>query len=174
MFSEENKKLEWRSLGERLKEAREYLNMTQKNIADLSGLTVRGYLNYEQGLRGAPAHLLNIYSGLGINVNWLLSGDGSIFKRDPETDTELIHGILGEGFSELADAIGTLESNVPADILKDFYKVVDAFPPKLREELVITAKQYYEQSTVENLVREVEELKKELAELKAKRISTSE
>ena len=86
-----------------------------------------------------------------------------------DNEAELLDGILGGGFSEVADAIGTLENNVPADILKDFYKVINAFPPKLREKLLLAAKQYYERSTVESLAREVEELKKELVALKVER-----
>lgn len=175
MFTKKLRDFDSKHVGQRLRMAREHLGLTQKYVADSAGLTVRGYLNYEQGLRSAPAHLLNIYSMLNVNTNWLLTGEGEMFQNTEQTaasddnEAELLDGLLGGGFSEVADAIGTLENNVPADILKDFYKVMDAFPPKLREELLLAAKQYYERNTVESLAREVEELKKELAALKAER-----
>lgn len=161
------------TLHERMKFARLELGETQKHIAELAGINLRTYINYEQGERETPVSVVVVYSSLGVNPNWLLTGEGAMFQNTEQTaasdenEAELLDGILGGGFSEVADAIGTLESNVPADILKDFYKVMDAFPPKLREELLLAAKQYYERNTVESLAREVEELKKELAALKA-------
>lgn len=151
-----------------MKFARLELGKTQKHIAEMAGINLRTYINYERGERETPVSVVVVYSSLGINSNWLLTGEGEMYRQKVDNEAELLDGILGGGFSEVADAIGTLENNVPADILKDFYKVMDAFPPKLREELLLAAKQYYERNTVESLAREVRELKEQIRELMEK------
>ena len=159
-----------------MRRLRENLGFTQKDFARALNVRPRTYWRYEAE-EGDPqtSFLEMIIAKFCVSPLWLLTGEGEMFQNTEQTaasddnEARLLDGILGGGFSEVADAIGTLESNVPADILKDFYKVMDAFPPKLREELLLAAKQYYERNTVESLAREVEELKKELAALKAER-----
>ena len=84
MFTKKLRDFDSKHVGQRLRMAREHLGLTQKYVADSAGLTVRGYLNYEQGLRSAPAHLLNIYSMLNVNTNWLLTGEGEMTRGKSE------------------------------------------------------------------------------------------
>jgi transcriptional regulator with XRE-family HTH domain len=153
---------------DRIAAARKALGLTQKEMANRSGIALRTYCRYEsgEGERDIPSSLLTYVAQNGIDVNWLLTGEGAMFQHTQESEAELNDGILGGGFADLAESIGTLEENLSAETLKDFYAVMDTLPPKLREELLLATKRYYERNTVEGLAREVEQLKKELAELK--------
>lgn len=86
MFIKKSRDFDSKHVGQRLRMAREHLGLTQKYVAESAGLTVRGYLNYEQGLRSAPAHLLNIYSMLNVDTNWLLTGEGEMMRGKGEAE----------------------------------------------------------------------------------------
>ena len=62
-----------------MKIARLELKETQKHIAKLAGINLRTYINYEQGERETPVSVVIVYSLLGINPNWLLTGEGEMF-----------------------------------------------------------------------------------------------
>ena len=87
MFIKKSRDFDSKHVGQRLRMAREHLGLTQKYVAESAGLTVRGYLNYEQGLRSAPAHLLNIYSTLNVDTNWLLTGEGEMMRGKGEAES---------------------------------------------------------------------------------------
>lgn len=87
MFIKKSRDFDSKHVGQRLRMAREHLGLTQKYVAESAGLTVRGYLNYEQGLRSAPAHLLNIYSMLNVDTNWLLTGEGEMMRGKDEAES---------------------------------------------------------------------------------------
>lgn len=87
MFIKKLRDFDSKHVGQRLRMAREHLGLTQKYVAESAGLTVRGYLNYEQGLRSAPAHLLNIYSTLNVDTNWLLTGEGEMMRGKGEAES---------------------------------------------------------------------------------------
>ncbi|MDO5562786.1 MAG: helix-turn-helix transcriptional regulator, partial [Synergistaceae bacterium] len=69
----------------RLLQARECLKKTQKEIASMANISVRAYINYENGQREVPRSVMNVYSQLGVNVNWLLSGEGEMLCADNHT-----------------------------------------------------------------------------------------
>ena len=69
------------TLNERMKIARLELKETQKHIAKLAGINLRTYINYEQGERETPVSVVVVYSSLGINPNWLLTGEGEMFTN---------------------------------------------------------------------------------------------
>jgi transcriptional regulator with XRE-family HTH domain len=69
-----------REVGERLKLFRESLNMGQAQLAATLDGTVGGYQKNEQGISAPNSKALSKLHGLGLNVNWLLSGEGPMLR----------------------------------------------------------------------------------------------
>ena len=83
-------------IGDNLKAARNAKGLKQKDAADMFGIPVTTYSNYENGVRTPPLkHLETIAAALGVTVDYLLNG------VDPHADAlasmERIHN-LGDGF----------------------------------------------------------------------------
>jgi len=70
-------------VGDRLKVFRESLNMGQAQFAAALGGTVGGYQKNEQGISAPNSKVLSKLHGLGLNLNWLLSGEGAMLRSDP-------------------------------------------------------------------------------------------
>jgi len=72
---------------ERLKFIRQALGKTQKEMAQLLGVSLRAYQMYEEGKTNIPLPKLRILaSQFGVNINWLLTGEGEPFltlKEEP-------------------------------------------------------------------------------------------
>ena len=64
------------TLEERLRVARESLSITQNDMAARLGMSVRGYQDNEQGKRTAKTKVIAEFQKLGIDANWLLTGEG--------------------------------------------------------------------------------------------------
>lgn len=87
----------------RLSAARADLRLTQAEIAARSGVSLRAYNSYENGKRFPAEELLSWLAQQGYNVNWLLTGQGSMrgedtvpqpqAKTDPETLGRLWEGV---------------------------------------------------------------------------------
>jgi len=70
-------------MNERLKKIRENLKLTQKEIAEKVGISLRAWQNYELGLRKVPTNLVKtLYEQLSVNPIWLLTGEGPMFKEE--------------------------------------------------------------------------------------------
>lgn len=80
------------------------LGLTQKQAAELAGLSLRAYVRYEledeENKREIPAKVLTVYAQKGININWLLTGCGNM-KLDDDADCgaphRLSNGLLAAG-----------------------------------------------------------------------------
>lgn len=72
------------TIPERLKAARAALGFTQKQMAEQSGVSARGYQGYEDGRSLPGAEAMAGLVRLGINANWLLKGDGPMLLADLE------------------------------------------------------------------------------------------
>lgn len=72
-------KLNLKEIGERLKKARKSLNKTQDDMSRLSGVQHSVISEMENGLRKPYPQYLMLLSELKINLNWILSGRGSMF-----------------------------------------------------------------------------------------------
>ena len=70
-----------------MKFARSELKKTQKHIAELAGINLRTYINYEQGERETPVSIVVVYSSLGVNPNWLLTGEGEMMRGKGEAES---------------------------------------------------------------------------------------
>ncbi len=64
----------------RLKQVREYFNLSQQEMADSLNLSKNGYWYYETGRREIRAEeIFSIIQLYNINANWLLTGEGAMF-----------------------------------------------------------------------------------------------
>ena len=70
------------SLPKRLKDARAALRLSQKEVAEQSGVSVRGYQGYEDGRSTPGGEAIAGLVRLGINANWLLTGEGPMLLSD--------------------------------------------------------------------------------------------
>lgn len=66
------------NLVDRLAEFRESLGLNKTEMADRLGLKQRAYNFYEAGQRKLNPEILDKLSGLGLNLNWLTTGEGSM------------------------------------------------------------------------------------------------
>lgn len=91
------------NLSKRMKQARERLKMKQVEIAKMAGIHATTYSNIENG-NGETFNkdVYECFDKLGINLHWLITGDGSMF-RDIAADAtkkepaEIIKAIEFEG-----------------------------------------------------------------------------
>ena len=59
--------------GHRLKKLRQEKGLTQQNMADMMGLTMRNYQRYEYGMINVPATTLNFFADFfGVTTDYLL------------------------------------------------------------------------------------------------------
>lgn len=74
-----NKKLT--NLGERLKQAREALGKSQKEMAMLINVSFRALQGYEAGENEPGSKVIIALTKIGFNANWLLTGEGEMRNR---------------------------------------------------------------------------------------------
>jgi len=95
-------------VGERLKLIRQNLKLTQKEMADLLGVTLNAYQRYEMGARSLSLEKLKILmEKLNVNLNWLLTGKGEPFIR-PEEYNNLTRPAFDKTTLELVNLIKEL------------------------------------------------------------------
>lgn len=70
------------SIAERLKAARGALGLSQTEAASGSGVPVGTLRKYEQGPSQPGAEAIAGFVRLGINANWLLTGEGPMLRAD--------------------------------------------------------------------------------------------
>lgn len=70
-----------KEVGLRLKKLREILDLSQGKLARILGVSQSAVSKWEAGERDIPtAVLLKLKQQLGVNLDWLLSGEGEIFS----------------------------------------------------------------------------------------------
>ncbi len=73
-------------LGDRLRHARHTLAMTQKEWCEASGMKLPSLRDYELCNRTPGGEALSLYARAGINLNWLLTGEGPVQINDLPKD----------------------------------------------------------------------------------------
>ena len=67
-------------ISERLKQVLDAKNMTVTEFSKVTGISYRSAMNYlNEGRDPNVDALVKIHKGLGINITWLLTGDGVMF-----------------------------------------------------------------------------------------------
>jgi transcriptional regulator with XRE-family HTH domain len=74
------------SLRERLKVARESTKQSQRDFAELLGVSFRGLQTYETGTSIPGGSVLSAYASLGFNINWILLGEGPMLLEVKDHD----------------------------------------------------------------------------------------
>lgn len=69
------------SLAERLKQIRERLKKTQKEMAADVSVSVQMWQTYEAGKSVPGGNVLEALARMGFNVNWILTGEGVMFRE---------------------------------------------------------------------------------------------
>lgn len=88
------------TLAERLKKAREALGKNQKEMALTVGVSYRSWQGYEDGDNVPGGNVFEALARLGLNVNWLLTGEGPMKQGEErnvpsgEIDVELHVAVL--------------------------------------------------------------------------------
>ena len=72
-----------------LKNIRTVLGLSQQEMAENLGCNLRTYRGYEYETRGlSPEILLLLNKKYNVNINWLISGEGSMFLNSRENTLE--------------------------------------------------------------------------------------
>jgi transcriptional regulator with XRE-family HTH domain len=74
-------------LGKRLKTWRAELGLSQDAFAQVTGIPLQTIKGYELSHRLPGAEALTAIARTGVNLNWLLSGDGSMQNPDVPSET---------------------------------------------------------------------------------------
>ena len=70
-------------LGKRIKDAREFLKIGQKEFAEKIGIIYQTLSKYERNEIKPTTEILTKLAEIhGININWLLTGNGDMFIRE--------------------------------------------------------------------------------------------
>ena len=73
-------------LGERLKKAREYAGLSQEALAKKLKIGKRTLIDYEKGASEPKVSIVkNIAEICNVNTNWLLTGEGEMFRKKEDS-----------------------------------------------------------------------------------------
>ncbi len=82
-----------KDIGERIKEIRKTLGLSQEQFSQKLGTSRRSVSKYETGDNALPDQVkLKLYD-LGVNPTWLLSGEGSIFVEAKENKSKVLESL---------------------------------------------------------------------------------
>ncbi len=90
------------AIGERMKTARESLGLSRPEFVEIYGGSVRTLENNERGRNEPGAATLSAFMALGVNANWLLTGEGPMLlaelarkeAQSPRINAEALSAIL--------------------------------------------------------------------------------
>jgi transcriptional regulator with XRE-family HTH domain len=93
--------------GERLREERERLGLTQPAFAAVGGVTKMSQINYEKGDRKPDSAYLTAIAAIGADVFYILTGRRSLAPLTPD-ELELLERFRAASLEGKAAAIGAL------------------------------------------------------------------
>jgi transcriptional regulator with XRE-family HTH domain len=118
------------SISERLQKVFDVLNKTIKEVAVETGLPYRTLQNYLRGEREPNTEGLEKISRLGVNLHWLLTGEGAMFVQERDTLDFLV-----KEFEKFSDVRPPEPLSISAASFVDLYNSHgedSAFPEWLR------------------------------------------
>lgn len=80
--------------GDRLKEMRGMLKLTQSQLAEKVGSSAAAFGQYEKGEKIPGGKVLAGLARLGVNINWLLTGEDQVFISALKFDLELLQDVM--------------------------------------------------------------------------------
>jgi transcriptional regulator with XRE-family HTH domain len=70
------------STKDRLKQWRQFLGLTQQQFCERTGIPLRTLRGYEGGTRHPGEDALAAIARTGVNMNWLLTGEGEMLPKE--------------------------------------------------------------------------------------------
>lgn len=117
------------SIGKRLRRWREYLGLTQAQFAARAGLSKATLVGYEIGQRKPGAEALALIARTGVNLTWLLTGEGEM--------SSIAHGSQEEQRKQ--DLTSLIPSNHPRrERWAKLIELVEQEPDPDRREALLT------------------------------------
>jgi transcriptional regulator with XRE-family HTH domain len=100
--------------GDRLKLAREKLQMTQKDFAERLGIARASYNYIENNDKASLSdNLLSLIADLGISLDWVITGKGEMFLTNTPTEPESdLAGELEERIRRIKIDVSDIEDTV--------------------------------------------------------------
>ena len=103
---------------EKLKQIRQSLNKTQKEMSSFLGLGEITWQNYERGISKPKLETLEKLSRLGFNINWITSNDDDNMKTEKVLEDS-------NGFNNIASINKAKIFNMLLNELKILYENID-------------------------------------------------
>ena len=119
-MSDDNTDARRAEMGGRLREAREYLNFSQEEVATALGVSRPAVTNMESGTRKVESFELEKLARLyGRSVNYLLSGEEE-FAADEQIDfaARALHGMSGRDLEQVTKFANYLRNSSRSDARK--------------------------------------------------------
>jgi len=80
-------------MNNRLKSLRKKIGLTQTEFAEKLGISQTFLSSIELGVRGFPTEIFLRLIELNVNIEWLFTGKGQMFKAKPDSDPDLLNKI---------------------------------------------------------------------------------
>lgn len=97
------------NFGERLRQERKRLGLTQDELAEHGGVKKGAQFNYENGVRNPDTEYLIAIAAVGIDTQYLLHGEPSKINLS-EDETELLFGYRGLDIRGKAGVLGMIDT----------------------------------------------------------------
>lgn len=118
------------TFGDRLREVREHLKISQQEMANRCGISLRSQRNYEKGERSPDSEYMAALSGQGIDVTYLLTGNktlasaiGADIRKAKKNIQQFERDLLGIEVPESAYTSRKIELTKNFDLLDESGKV---------------------------------------------------
>ena len=114
-----------REIAKRLQLIKEKLGLSIKELAQITQMPYRTLYNYLSGEREpTPENLQKLVAHLGININWLLTGEGKMFIKKPRwlEEKEELEDMAQEFGAEIihpVPVLGYIPAGFPTEIPDD-------------------------------------------------------
>ncbi|MBF0187395.1 MAG: helix-turn-helix transcriptional regulator [Magnetococcales bacterium] len=106
------------TIGERLKHIRNERGLTQDQLAQKAGIARQTIMAIERGQTQEPRKVLPLCQALGISLEWLLNGEGDIYKSYQNCDLELVQMVALHVLQADRDANWKLNPDDLATLIK--------------------------------------------------------
>lgn len=111
-------------VAERLKALRASWRLSQAEIAERMGVSLRSYQSYEQAIYKPKAEDIARLAEHGVDLNWLLTGDGGMFRGQREPAPMVAEPVINaDVLARIADGVSGVfrqlnQTARPADIVR--------------------------------------------------------
>lgn len=129
----ETENFDAKDVGERLRAFREHLSMSQEALGRAIGGTKRGVQDNELGKSSPQSRYLGRLAEMGLNINWLLTGDGRMLMKEMEAgaqapvsplDVEILELVLDRLEEKIASSGKRVSAKKKAELVALLYEYI--------------------------------------------------